>query len=82
MDADASQHASEDLGRAQTFINQAQATMAGGQNDQARQLAWRAAAAADLAFARSRNALALATLGQRRSEVAELRHRLQQEPLP
>jgi len=82
LDADAKQHAGEDISRAQDLFAQAQTMQADGQNDQARQLAWRAAAVADLAAARSRNAIALATLGQRRSEVEELRRRLQQEPLP
>jgi len=82
LDAGASQHAGEELARAQVLVSQAQAMLSDAQNDQARQLAWRAAAAADLAAARSHNAIALATLGQRRSEVEELRRRLQQEPLP
>jgi len=82
VDADAPQHAGEELARAQALIAQAQTMLADGQNDQARQLAWRAAAAADLAAARSRHAIAIASLGQRRSEVEALRRRLQQEPLP
>jgi len=82
LDTDAGQYAGEELSRAQNLLNQAQTAMAGGQNDEARQLAWRAAAAADLAAARARSSAALATLEQRRSEVAELRRRLQQESLP
>jgi len=82
VDTEASQYAGEDLSRAQSLLTQAQAVMAGGQNDEARQLAWRAAAAADLAAARARSAIALATLNQRRSEVEALRRRLQQESLP
>jgi len=82
VEVDAGQYAGEDLSRAQSLLNQAQTVMAGGQNDEARQLAWRAAAAADLAAARARSAVALATLNQRRGEVAELRRRLQQESLP
>jgi len=80
--AGADQDADTELARARNLITQAQSAMAGGQNEQARQLAARAAASADLAAARSRNASALATLNQRRSEVAVLRNRLQQEPLP
>jgi len=80
--AEASQYAGDDLARAQSLLTQAQGAMAAGQNDQARQLAVRAAAAADLAAARSYNATSLAILEQRRAEVAQLRQRLQQEPLP
>jgi len=80
--SDAEQYAADDFSRAAGLLAQAQAAMADGQNDEARQLAWRAAAAADLAAARSHNAMTLATLSQRRSEVATLRSRLQQEPLP
>jgi len=79
---EAEQYADEDFSRAQRLITQAQTAMVGGQNDEARQLAWRATASADLAAARSRSVVALATLRQRQGEVAELRRRLQQEPLP
>jgi len=82
VSVDASQHAGEDLARAQSLLAEAQAMLASGQNDQARQLAWRATAAADLAAARSHNAITLITLGQRRNEVEQLRRRLQQEALP
>jgi len=82
VDADADQYAGDPLARARSLLGQAQAAMAGGQNDQARQLAARAAASADLATAHSRNAVALATLTRRRGELAQLRQRLQQEPLP
>jgi len=82
VSANADQYANAELSRARNLMTQAQSTMAGGQNDQARQLAWRAAASADLAYARSRNAEALASLTQRRREIADLQQRLQQEPLP
>jgi len=82
VDADADQYAGDPLARARSLLGQAQTAMAGGQNDQARQLAARAAASADLASAHSRNAVALATLARRRDELGQLRQRLQQEPLP
>jgi len=82
VSANADQYADTDLSRARNLMTQAQSAMAGGQHDQARQLAGRAAASADLAHARSRHAAALASLTQRRSEITELQHRLQQEPLP
>jgi len=78
----ADQYAEEELARARSLLTQAQAAMDSGQNEHARQLAWRAATSADLATARSRNAAALATLEKHRNEVATLRNRLQQEPLP
>jgi len=82
VDADADQYAGDPLARARGLLGQAQTAMASGQNDQARQLAARASASADLATAHSRNAAALATLARRRDELAQLRQRLQQEPLP
>jgi hypothetical protein len=56
--------------------------MSGGDEDDARRLALAAAADADLAYARSREALATAELDQRRGEVDELRRRLQTEGQP
>jgi len=82
VSVNADQYANAEISHARSLLTQAQNTMAGGQNDQASQLARRAAASADLATARSRSAAALTTLNQRRSEVATLRQRLQQESLP
>ena len=77
--ADADQYAAQDIGVARTALAQAQAEMARGREDAARRLALAAAADADLAHAKSREALALAELTQRRAELAELRQRLQTE---
>ncbi len=80
--ADADQYASADINRARAALAQAQSEMARGREDEARRLALAAAADADLAHARSREALALAELNRRRSEIAELRQRLQTENGP
>lgn len=77
-DADADQYAPQELGTARTELSQAQAAMSGGDQDEARRLSLAAAADADLAYARSREALATAELNQRRAEVTELRSRLQE----
>ena len=77
--ADADQYAAQDIGVARAALAQAQAEMARGREDAARRLALAAAADADLAHAKSREALALAELTQRRTELAELRQRLQTE---
>lgn len=77
--ADADQYASEDLAVARTALSRAQAAMAAGQENDARNLALAAAADADLAHARSREALASAELAQRRAEIEELQGRLQLE---
>jgi hypothetical protein len=75
--ADADQYASQDIGIARGELEQAQAAMADGRDDDARRLALSAAADADLAYAKSRDALVTAQLNHRRSEVTELRQRLQ-----
>ncbi|MBF6024931.1 DUF4398 domain-containing protein [Lysobacter niastensis] len=75
--ADADQYAAQDIGAARSELEQAQAAMSDGREDDARRLALAAAADADLAYAKSRDALVSAELNQRRSEVAELRQRLQ-----
>ena len=80
--ADADQYAAQDIGVARTALAQAQAEMARGREDAARRLALAAAADADLAHAKSREALALAELTQRRAELAELRQSLQTEDGP
>lgn len=77
--ADADQYASQDLAVARTALGRAQAALAIGRDDEARNLALAAAADADLAHARSREALAGAELAQRRAEIAELQQRLQME---
>lgn len=77
--ADADQYAAQDIGAARTALAQAQAEMARGREVEARRLALVAAADADLAYARSREALVTAELTQRRAEIAELRQRLQAE---
>ena len=77
--ADADQYAATDIVAARTALAQAQAEMARGRENDARRLALAAAVDADLAYARSREALASAELTQRRAEIAELRQRLQTE---
>lgn len=77
-DADADQYAPQELGTARTGLSQAQAAMSAGDDDEARRLSLASAADADLAYAKSREALATAELNQRRAEVAELRSRLQE----
>ncbi len=77
--ADADQYAAQDLSAARAELAQAQATMANGRLDDARRFAVAAAADADLAHARSREALLNNELAQRRSEIAELRRRLGME---
>ena len=81
-DADAQQYAPAELSRAGELLSQAQASMADGREAEARDLALRATALADLALARSRDAAARAELEQRRAEVADLRQRLQLENAP
>lgn len=77
--ADADQYAAQDINAARTALAQAQAEMARGREVDARRLALAAAADADLAYARSREALVTAELDQRRAEIAQLRQRLQAE---
>lgn len=77
--ADADQYAPQELAAARSGLTRAQGAMAAGRDDEARRLALMAAADADLAHARSRDALASAELAQRRTEIAELRRRLQME---
>lgn len=77
--ADADQYAGQDIALARDELSRAQAAMSAGNDDEARRLALAAAADADLAYARSREALATAELGSRRAEVDELRRRLQEQ---
>lgn len=75
--ADADQYAAQEIALARSELAQAQAALGEGREDEARRLALAAAVDADLAYARSREALATAELQQRRAEVAELKDRLQ-----
>src|SRR3970040_3172143 len=63
--ADADQYASEDLATARTALGRAQAAMASGRENEARNFALAAAADGDLAYAKSRDALARTDVGQR-----------------
>lgn len=74
--ADADQYAAAEIAAARASLAQAQAAMSAGDEDDARRLALRAAAEADLAHARSRAAVATASHAQRRDEVAQLQARL------
>ncbi|ALN62959.1 putative lipoprotein [Lysobacter antibioticus] len=76
-DADADQYAPQDLNAARTALSAAQAALSQGKDEDARRLALAAAAEADLAYAHSRETLTQAELNQRRTEVTELRNRLQ-----
>ncbi|MGN7918302.1 MULTISPECIES: DUF4398 domain-containing protein [Lysobacter] len=76
-DADADQYAPQDLNAARTALSAAQAALSQGKDEDARRLALAAAAEADLAYAHSRETLTQAELNQRRTEIAELRNRLQ-----
>lgn len=75
--ADASQYASEAIGRARDELGRAQAAMSSGDQKAARTLALAATADADLAFADSRAQSVQADYRQRRQEVVQLRSRLQ-----
>lgn len=74
--ADGDQYAPDALATARGDLRAAQAAMASGREAEARTLSLRAAAAADLAHARSRQAQADVELAQRRAEITALRSRL------
>lgn len=76
-EADADQHAPDLIAAARSELSRAQDAMARGKEDDARRFALSAAADADLANARSREATQATDLAQRRAEIAELRNRLQ-----
>jgi hypothetical protein len=76
-DADADQYAPQDLNAARSALSASQAALSQGKDEDARRLALTAAAEADLALARSREAKTSAELNQRRAEITELRRRLQ-----
>jgi len=75
--ADADQHASAELSAARGALSQARAAMAAGREDEARRQALRAWVDADLAQARSREAVTTAERDRRRAEIADLNARLQ-----
>ena len=75
--ADADQHASADLATARAAMAQAQAAMSAGRDEEARRQAMRAWVDADLAHARSREAVVIAERDRWRAEIAELNARLQ-----
>ncbi|MCY7355490.1 MAG: DUF4398 domain-containing protein [Lysobacter sp.] len=77
--ADADQYAADALSAARSELAQAQTAMSNGREDDARRFALAAAADADLAYARSREASLNNELAQRRSEIADLRRRLDME---
>lgn len=80
--ADADQYASTDIATARQALARAQAALADGRADDARRLALAAAADADLAYARSIEALTSSELAQRRAEIEALQQRLQTGDAP
>ena len=80
--ADADQYASAEIAAARAGVLQAQAAMTAGRDSDARRLALNAAADADLAYAKSREAVVTAELTQRRNEIQQLRQTLQTEGQP
>ena len=74
--ADADQYAPEPLAAARQALAQAQAAHAARDKKDALDLAQRAAVDADLARARSLEAVALAEVAQRKAEVADLQQKL------
>ena len=75
--ADADQYAGDAIARARTELAQAQAAMAKGRDNEARDFAVATAADADLAYALSNAATTRAEYQQRRAEIIELQQRLQ-----
>lgn len=75
--ADADQYAGDAIARARSELAQAQAAMARGRDNEARDLAAATAVDADLAAALSVAARTRADYEQRRAEIGELRQRLQ-----
>lgn len=80
--ADADQYAAQEIATARSELTQSQAAMAARKHKDALALALAAEADGDLAYQRSRAAQTRAELSQRRSEIAELRRRLQLEEAP
>ena len=79
VDADADQYANADLEQAQALLSQAQSAMRAGNARDARTAAVAASAIADLARARSREAVANTELAQRRAQISRLREQLGME---
>lgn len=75
--SDADQHAVAELSAARGALAQARAAMAAGREDEARRHALRAGVDADLAHARSREAVTTAERDRRQAEIADLNARLQ-----
>jgi hypothetical protein len=75
--ADGDQYAPQELATARSELAQAQAAMAARKHKDALALAVAAAADGDLAYEHSRAAQTRNELAQRRTEIGELRHRLQ-----
>jgi hypothetical protein len=75
--ADADQYAGDAIARARAELGQAQAAMAKGRDNEARDFAVATAADADLAYALSDAATTRAEYEQRRAEIVELQQRLQ-----
>jgi hypothetical protein len=80
--ADGDQYAPQELATARGELAQAQAAMTARKYKDAQALALAATADGDLALARSRAAQARTELTQRRSEISDLRRRLQMEDTP
>lgn len=82
--ADADQYAPDLLASARQGLAAAQAASQGGRSErrQAAALAQRAAVDADLARARSQEAVAQAQLEQRHAEISDLQQRLERPPSP
>ena len=74
--ADAQQYASTNYARARSLLTQAQTAMSGKKLEDARLLALQASAEADLAYAKSRQAVTDSELVQRQQDVDELKQRL------
>jgi hypothetical protein len=77
--ADADQYAPEPLATARQTLAQAQAAHAARDKKKTLDLAQRAAVEADLARARSQEAVALAEVAQRKAEIADLQRQINTE---
>ncbi|WP_024891530.1 DUF4398 domain-containing protein [Luteimonas huabeiensis] len=77
--ADADQYAHDEIERARALLAQAQSAMAAGRDHEARDAALATAALADLAHARSRQAVADNEFAQHRAQIDDLRRQLQLE---
>lgn len=76
--ADADQYAASQFSEARVMLEQSQSFLNLGRNEDARNAALRSAALADLAHARSVEAVTQSELALRRQQVTELRQRLQE----